>query len=1047
MSEKTIKGLGGLWEGWLYAARLNLEQIDQKDLKLKGNYQDITALGRVLKKANKGLYRGKPGLTLGPNELQAIQDQLKKKTTAIRYKRRIKLLIRGIEQGNKEGRWTIAPPSSVQLYSRDRSPFNTENMLQLYALRPVIKRFESSLEQTRDLSPPQRIGQILASALINGGLLRGTALAALLTLMPDQCFSNRHDVWVDLPAESWGKRKNKKGLEPSKQIRRWIADPLTAILILLSFEDGIWSRYRESMRNGSPNKKPWTLIKDFFNVFPDHQENRKLPFKSLSGLIKACRINMALSLRPFLLDYACGKIESYSLPPARWLSAAENRKTQIPHETDIDDNVDIGSQIHADRSPQISGTNTSQRNLYHMVIREIVRSDKTNKRKAIIQRIKDILTAHESEFFPLMFAFTHWVISVLRRKRDAKNYLAVRSVYKYVTSLTENFSIRIPNRPIDQITIDEYLSLYRAILEIPARSAATRSAALRQIRIFHQFIVAHFGAPLISDDEWRDDFGNIADISANLVTSREYQNARSLLHGSLTDPLASACEVILILGYRCGLRRSECKSLRLSDIRVDGEKPYISVEAFWLNRLKSADSRRRIYLEPLLSSDELRLLKKWKKSRIAEANSPVHGLLFPDPKDPDRPIPDAHVFNPIKRALRDASGDPSVSFHTLRHSFANNALLLLLGIDPSSELKLKGFTRKTNQQANFARTILIGVNRTECPTNYALSTEMGHASPKTTLKNYVHILDLVLANDLKRASKPLPINVVHKILGHTKSGLYRFTQAPNKNEVQTGRLVEALLRSHSRRRPYPEMCDSSRVVTQVGTVPRSSKETLSPQALWAIVSSILTRCPTLVSVDEAPRDVPRKQAQLACNAIEIAKISNRRGNARHLTVPNKPLYKADRIDCAKYWANLMRLNDKGEKLALWAVNQFLNTTSLQKYDARLNGVGNAYRYCRFLMAIGVPKNRIKIAHHPNPASYLPCKEQILKWRSGRMGAFKIRPEYKVAIKGRNAMYGSVGIKVVQGPTKGKPHPPWVSYGFRYALHAWAVLHFQDLDRP
>ena len=166
MSNEKIKGLGGLWEGWIDAARLNLDQIDQRQLEPTERYKDLKALGAVLKKLNKGLYRGKSGIDIGPDGLELILAQLKKRTPPIRYKRRIKILIRGIERGNKEQRWSITPPPSVQMVARDRSPLTSESLLQLNYLYPVIRRFESSIAKTRDLTPSQRIGQILASAVI-----------------------------------------------------------------------------------------------------------------------------------------------------------------------------------------------------------------------------------------------------------------------------------------------------------------------------------------------------------------------------------------------------------------------------------------------------------------------------------------------------------------------------------------------------------------------------------------------------------------------------------------------------------------------------------------------------------------------------------------------------------------------------------------------------------------------------------------------------------------------------------------------------------------
>jgi integrase/recombinase XerD len=114
--------------------------------------------------------------------------------------------------------------------------------------------------------------------------------------------------------------------------------------------------------------------------------------------------------------------------------------------------------------------------------------------------------------------------------------------------------------------------------------------------------------------------------------------------------------LLLTVIYSAGLRLREALTLRSCDI--DSARMVITI------RQGKGKKDRYVPLSPVL----LRLLREhWKRERL-------HDLLFPNPRDPSRPLNATTIQKYVKRIIRKFGFPKNITPRTLRHSFATHLI-------------------------------------------------------------------------------------------------------------------------------------------------------------------------------------------------------------------------------------------------------------------------------------------------------------------------------------------------------------------------------------
>ncbi|MGC8703781.1 MAG: tyrosine-type recombinase/integrase, partial [Thiomonas sp.] len=257
-------------------------------------------------------------------------------------------------------------------------------------------------------------------------------------------------------------------------------------------------------------------------------------------------------------------------------------------------------------------------------------------------------------------------------------------------------------------------------------------------------------------------------VDAQLLSEREF---REVLQELQRQGAPRASMVAAILGYRCGLRRTEIRGLRWIDVQWQPQ-PLLFVRSHAGRALKRDSGRRVLSLSAFCSKDELDRIRQERDATqklidAGEANRDTV-LLLPDPDEPELPLAEGAVFDPITEAMQAVCGDPSLRFHHLRHSAANHLLLQLMGDQVEGAARLLDADGAISEQSIAARRrALVGIGDAQRPLLWAVAAFMGHATPETTLGSYVHLLDALLGLSVRQASPQPSAEVLGWLVGAT----------------------------------------------------------------------------------------------------------------------------------------------------------------------------------------------------------------------------------------------------------------------------------------
>ena len=339
---------------------------------------------------------------------------------------------------------------------------------------------------------------------------------------------------------------------------------------------------------------------------------------------------------------------------------------------------------------------------------------------------------------------------------------------------------------------DTLQAAYQQILE-DASSDNQRQKLAGYLRSFHHYLVETHHVEKIDEGETFI-YENDLTVDANLILEDEYQKALIYLEkgqvvkGRPADKrLRKLARLILILGYRCGLRRMEVLKLQLTDFN-EHDPAELLVRPWEQRRLKTPNATRKMPLYALLDENELELLREWKVDRQKESKenrkrrpSP---FLFSIPSMEYDFLPEELVFPLIHEALRVATGDPTLHFHHLRHSFASWITFALMRPPDAPLPQWLADLPKMHDWISRSSELHKALYGNEFLTRrhlFAVSRLLGHSGPEMSLAHYVHVADQLLALWLEKqmprfkpalwiAASGLPMQTVYRRLEINSSG-------------------------------------------------------------------------------------------------------------------------------------------------------------------------------------------------------------------------------------------------------------------------------------
>lgn len=617
---------------------------------------------------------------------------------------------------------------------RQRRRFFRRSLGQECAVPLSLERVLRTLSPHSNLNPHFRAGQLLCSAIINSAQLSPARWEALLSqhFRPEEHLTRDKQGWEPDP-------------ETKKLIRHLRVNPPSRLGPAGHEDEGA------------------QCLKAFF----DYPQFRTRPSLALTDLLNWAELRWSLRLPPLLLEFACGRVRSVALKQSDWQRLLGNPQKGI---------------IKTETGPR-------RRNYFDWLIQNLpaehralfgpwedYRQGRTRLLRAKRQSASALLKLKESipGECPLRVLQTFGAALLLaKRRRPCRLGYAHHTVRTYVTCLAaELFGGRL--RAVGpRITSDEVKARLAVVLPHIANQA-DRDQLLRAADLLTTYLTAPNAevkkalkgksheaflncrtyAPAHEDSDpsgWEDEGENQRVVSANLISSREYQAA--LQKAAFNADL----QLAFVLGFRAGLRLPEILGLRLRDFRSSGSRFELTVRRNERRELKTPSSRRVIPLDVLLTENESSLLMTRFNALGALDFGGLGDPFLLGPPGAKRMLPLREFEEQAGNILKEACGTRGVHFRHLRHSFVSYLIATLLLPKSATAQTVPAHLRPdvSPERKKIVHDRLLNVGRLGQGAIHAVSQLVGHTGVNMTVSTYAHLMDFSLSLYTRRETGAL----------------------------------------------------------------------------------------------------------------------------------------------------------------------------------------------------------------------------------------------------------------------------------------------------
>ncbi len=591
------------------------------------------------------------------------------------------------------------------------------------------------------------------------------------------------------------------------------------------------------------------------------------------------------------------------------------------------------------------------------------------------------------------------------------------------------------------------------------KNAATRCA--ETLYRFHAFLQKRHGAPWVDFSDMVAHASLSVTVDANLVSVVEYQRILQVLGSEVTRPtdLQMMQILVTILGWELGLRRGECLRLQLCDLQFCHDDAILLVRNNGYGRAKSLSSIRKLPLTVLLSGESLQRLESWHKKRCLEVGSKnISAPLFCQ-SDNLSPIQPDILFRPIRSALHQVTGDCSLRFHHLRHSFANWTFLRLIRHTyPELKVPFLDDVRFNLNSCDLLRQGLLKNNISGRKALYELARLLGHESPQTSLQSYVHLFDWLLAQSCAQSHCEPVLNVekIASLTGLSIDQVYYFRKKTPQN--QRGR--EWRLSSYLKHLPLiapktvsPMVAPNLSVLPTRQDVDEEKFLNLQRQIPRALEALSKGKDPLIVarSLNVEEETVKRWQE----NANWIRSLQTKRKVPRHLNVSQVkkgieyfplPLNRAHEKSLYHriFRAVVAQENQEYDKLKKF-LHFFLTHFSIATKGIPFESEQHLDLYCTRLRDLGILKNEICLISELRQASRPELSQEEMRLKNSYKNAATFAA---TSYQGKKDKKYPLTLRVIH-PDDSRNDPDHgqyrSNYGFRYAIYILAIALFGYSD--
>ena len=860
----------------------------------------------------------------------------------------IRLLRRLIDCGNDAKVWSLPLPAVPVKAKREPGLVTPNSVELLKQYRKLRKLLETSVIQSRELSADARAGQLLLSAIVVGGILRSDLLSAFVRAWYRPVSITNRLMSLDLSLQSQD--------ETEIEYRRWFPDPLTELLFIryVSEIDSEWPKTDKAI-----NQKMLDCVKAFWKACPT--SGLAMP-KNLKHVFDIAEIHFALDLPPFIYKYLKHEYRSHSLKSSAW-----NRLTSISQydSSQVIDQLDLGHwQKKAPKTIEDSETDADFTEVPEWIkdIRDAV--SETTREKI---EIKLRLLKGKYEKGGLADFMVLWVLHIITRGTRSNHVPAASTIKRYISIVAYRLDECFDKAPFVHLGESDFEEGYSAILD-DLNSLRRRKEASWVLYNFHTFLESEHEIVGIDYKGVLGSHSAPSFVDANVIWPDEFERLINVLEQSdlimIHPDLVTIAQIIAILGYRCGMRRSEALKLRLQDIQgwID---TMLLIRPHNERRLKTSSSKRQLPIDDLLSPDELQLLRDWfEKRERQEQAQPYSYYLFAIPAKGYVCVSDDLVFPAIHKAMRASTGDASMRYHHFRHSFATLTLLRLMIPDqrlaPGYFDKLP-FPRKWLSNTEEFRK---KVHRVSGPTRkhlFQVAAFLGHSLPDVSLEHYIHSLD-VLSSYFRDQVYTTEKKILIAASGQPESSAYRALKnnLPEylewSREIYKVRVHEAAL--------HKETVDSASEVIENLAWKELSHD-------WQILFLRSAHSVELRVLAERYRRMPQDIERLVESARNLSELSVRNHPnskrfrmanyyGRSLIAPEKPRRNIDNEFAMDLSEGLARIQTEDMEFLHRALEVYKNHAWQTRFVAVFSNPEQAIIFLKLLNCLGIKNKMLKL---------------------------------------------------------------------------------------
>jgi hypothetical protein len=632
------------------------------------------------------------------------------------------------------------------------------------------------------------VARVLVSAVLWGGLLCRKNLELLyssLSRWPEisECAHDRvYVTWFD----------------EARNCRRWMPDAITTLLMMRLKPE----HQTQVAALAAEHRMECIVLRYFGLVLPD---SPSIP-NSLFKFIDSSLLHFELRLPRHLTEYAAGKLPSASPNPRTWARMVRSKplvlKTTniaetVSEEADSEDSdadregLDDKDDDWVPEFRQLLGSGDSA--LTPLKARKAIKMRLQNS------RIDDVCRLFLSFAYDLLFEHKN---GQLKTVRDSVIPIAIK------------LPAAVDLKKIGEIPPETLASAYSLLLE-DACTPSQRHKLRGYLRTWHDWLVRTGRSQRLDEAEVFGRGRQTQTVDASLIMEDEYIKARDSLvdwsmkfdeEADLGKDLRQIAGLILILGYRTGLRKSEVLKSPLNAVMVEPPAELL-VQPWCERRLKTPNAVRKISLYALLDrpetkenektpgekvgpgdseKNELRLLRTWVKRRLLQNSRTANPspYLFFTPALNRRFIPEGRIFPLIHETLREYTDDKTVHFHTCRKSGAGTWLAFALLRPPNVPLPkwLKTWPlqeARIEQVARLHRNLYLNDFATRRHL-FATARNLGHSSPGVSVQNYLELQGDLLGLWLDSVRPDLTASQVSAITGLSLREAYNLLSDPDQ---------------------------------------------------------------------------------------------------------------------------------------------------------------------------------------------------------------------------------------------------------------------------